>query len=191
MNDLTNPLGFGGSGSRKFRVPVAAIAAVITACLIAGLVVWLMVVNDPLGGEPYARAKIETSETGYARADIATVGVKSGTGELLPPPSETKPQSGVTVEGPSGTETAVALPVEADSALVEASPFGPLPRVGADGRRPVDVYARPVPGFVGASPKIAGPCAWTKPKAELSVVITPSIRASRYFVARISASSAK
>lgn len=155
MNDLTNPLGFGGSGSRKFRVPVGAIAAVITACLIAGLVVWLMVVNDPLGGEPYARAKIETSETGYARADIATVGVKSGTGELLPLPSETKPEAGVKVEGPSGTETAVALPVEADSALVEPSPFGPLPRVGADGRRPVDVYARPVPGFVGASPKIA------------------------------------
>ena len=32
---------------------------------------------------------------------------------------------------------------------------GPLPRVAADGRRPADVYARPVPNFVGASPKIA------------------------------------
>ncbi|MCM5559787.1 divergent polysaccharide deacetylase family protein [Pleomorphomonas sp. JP5] len=155
MNDLTNPLGFGGSGGRKLRVPVGAIAAVITACLFAGLAVWLMVVNDPLGGEPYARAKIETSETGYARADIATVGVKSGTGELLPPLSETKPDAGVTLEGPSSAETAVALPVEADAALIETSPFGPLPRVGADGRRPADVYARPVPGFVGASPKIA------------------------------------
>lgn len=155
MNDLTNPLGFGGSGSRKLRVPVGAIAAVITACLFAGLAVWLMVVNDPLGGEPYARAKIETSDTGYARADIATVGVKSGTGELLPPPSESKPEAGVTVEGPSDSEVAVALPVEADAALIEASPFGPLPRVAVDGRRPADVYARPVPGFVGASPKIA------------------------------------
>lgn len=155
MNDLTKPLGFGGSSGRRLRVPVGAIAAVITACLFAGLAVWLMVVNDPLGGEPFARAKIETSDTGYARADIATVGVKSGTGELLPPPSEIKLEAGVKVEGPSGAEAAVALPIEADAALTETSPFGPLPRVAADGRRPVDVYARPVPGFVGASPKIA------------------------------------
>lgn len=156
MNDLTNPLGFGGSGNRRLRVPVGAIAAVITASLFAGLAVWLMVVNDPLGGEPYARAKIETSDTSYARADIATVGVKSGTGELLPPPAESKPDAGgVALEGPPGTKETVALPIEADTALIETSPFGPLPRVAADGRRPVDVYARPVPSFVGASPKIA------------------------------------
>ena len=154
MNDLTNPLGFGGSGGRRLRIPVGPIAAVITACLFAGLAVWLMVVNDPLGGEPYVRVKIETSDTGYARADIATVGVKSGTGELLPPPSDSKPDA-VTLEGPAGTKEAVALPVEADAALIETSPFGPLPRIAADGRRPVDVYARPVPSFVGASPKIA------------------------------------
>jgi len=155
MNDLTNPLGFGGSGDRKLRVPVGAIAAVITACLFAGLAVWLMVVNDPLGGQPYATAKIETSDTSYARTDIATVGVKSGTGELLPPPTEAKPEAGISIEDSSGTEAKIALPVEADAALIETSPFGPLPRVSADGRRPVDVYARPVPGFVGASPKIA------------------------------------
>lgn len=155
MNDLTKPLGFGGSNGRRLRVPVGAITAVITASLFAGLAVWLMIVNDPLGGEPFARAKIETSDTGYARADIATVGVKSGTGELLPQLSETKPEAGVKVEGPAGTEAAVALPIEADAALTETSPFGPLPKVAADGRRPVDAYARPVPGFVGASPKIA------------------------------------
>lgn len=155
MNDLTNPLGFGGSGVRKLRVPVGPIAAVVTACLFAGLAVWLMVVNDPFGGQPYANAKIEASDTGYARADIATVGVKSGTGELLPPQSETKPEAGVAVEGPTGAKATVALPLEADAALVETSPFGPLPRVAADGRRPADVYARPVPGFVGSSPKIA------------------------------------
>ncbi|WP_370676303.1 divergent polysaccharide deacetylase family protein [Pleomorphomonas sp. PLEO] len=155
MNDLTNPLGFGGTGGRRFRVPVGAIAAVITACLFAGLTVWLMVVNDPLGGEPYARTKIETSDTAYARADIATVGVKSGTGELLPPPSESKPEAGAAVESPSATQTHMALPVEADAALTETSPFGPLPRVAADGRKPVDAYARPVPSVVGASPKIA------------------------------------
>ena len=159
MNDLSNPLGFGGAGGRKFRLPIGAIAAVLTASLIAGLAVWLMVVNDPFGGEPYARVKIEASNTGYARADIATVGVKSGTGELLPPPAEVQPDiaedAAVGIAGPGGTPVRVALPVEADAALVEPSPFGPLPRVAADGRRPADIYARPVPGFIGAAPKIA------------------------------------
>ncbi len=31
-----------------------------------------------------------------------------------------------------------------DKALVEKGPHGPLPRIGSDGRKPLDVYARPV-----------------------------------------------
>jgi hypothetical protein len=34
-------------------------------------------------------------------------------------------------------------PSEPDLALVEASPFGPLPRIGEDGRRALETYARP------------------------------------------------
>jgi hypothetical protein len=36
-------------------------------------------------------------------------------------------------------------PATADLALVEASPDGPLPRIGTDGRRPLAAYARPQP----------------------------------------------
>ncbi|MGI9484901.1 MAG: divergent polysaccharide deacetylase family protein [Geminicoccaceae bacterium] len=34
-------------------------------------------------------------------------------------------------------------PSEPDLTLVDASPFGPLPRIGEDGRRPIQTYARP------------------------------------------------
>lgn len=39
--------------------------------------------------------------------------------------------------------TASALPPAPDPGLIEASPLGPLPRIGPDGREPWKVYARP------------------------------------------------
>jgi polysaccharide deacetylase 2 family uncharacterized protein YibQ len=53
------------------------------------------------------------------------------------------------VEGPLAnpgfTEPAIEAeqPNEPDLALVDASPFGPLPRIGDDGRRALQTYARP------------------------------------------------
>lgn len=157
MNDLTNPLGLGGAAGRKLRLPVGAVAAVVIVSLFAGLAVWLMVVSDPLGGEPFARTRIENADNSYERTDIATVGVKSGTGELLPPAGadETARVAEATADAAAAAEAKVTLPIDADPALVETAAFGKLPRIAVDGRRPVDVYARPVPGFVGASPKIA------------------------------------
>ena len=46
---------------------------------------------------------------------------------------------------PAFTEPALdpLKPNEPDLALVDASPFGPLPRIGEDGRRAIQTYARP------------------------------------------------
>ena len=45
-------------------------------------------------------------------------------------------------------------PSAPDLELVDASPFGPLPRIGEDGRRPIQAYARPYGGRAD-QPKIA------------------------------------
>ena len=45
-------------------------------------------------------------------------------------------------------------PNEPDLRLVDASPFGPLPRIAEDGRKPVEAYARPYER-AGNQPKIA------------------------------------
>src|SRR4029078_9246362 len=66
-----------------------------------------------------------------------------------PPPPPTIPDS----------ETgAITLPPAPVAELVEESQYGPLPRVATDGRRPIDVYARPsryVVAKAGDQPRVA------------------------------------
>ena len=66
-----------------------------------------------------------------------------------PPPPPTIPDS----------ETgSITLPQAPVAELVEESQYGPLPRVATDGRRPIDVYARPsryVVAKAGDPPRIA------------------------------------
>jgi len=66
-----------------------------------------------------------------------------------PPPPPTIPDS------ETGSITLPAAPV---AELVEESQYGPLPRVATDGRRPIDVYARPsryVVAKAGDPPRVA------------------------------------
>lgn len=67
--------------------------------------------------------------------------------EVAPLPKQDPPAK-VAAIGP------LAIPQVPDG-LVEASQFGPLPRVATDGRRPADVYARPAEP--GATVKSGGP----------------------------------
>lgn len=70
----------------------------------------------------------------------------------------------VGAESVSGEETAsaggeignaIVLPPVPDPALVETTAEGPLPKIGRDGRRPSDVYARPVPPGTQSDRRIA------------------------------------
>jgi uncharacterized protein len=51
-----------------------------------------------------------------------------------------------------GTDDSAAVAV--DPSLIEDGPFGPLPRIGPDGRRPLFAYARPF-NFEDGRPKVA------------------------------------
>jgi len=71
---------------------------------------------------------------------------------LTPPPPPPPPMP--------GSETgSITLPPVPIAELVEESQYGPLPKVAADGRRPIDVYARPsryaAVAQAGAPPRIA------------------------------------
>jgi polysaccharide deacetylase 2 family uncharacterized protein YibQ len=60
-----------------------------------------------------------------------------------PPAGAAKPAS-PPLPAPSESETgSVTLPEAPVAELVEESQYGPLPKVASDGRRPVEVYARP------------------------------------------------
>lgn len=62
----------------------------------------------------------------------------------LAPPPPTPPTTLPPVPQPPAPEVRDIVIAAADPALMEAGPHGPLPRVAADGRTPMRVYARPV-----------------------------------------------
>ncbi len=133
-------------------------------CGIALLTWW----NDTgMGGEPFAVARIERlpSPPAAPPAVVPTAELTGGadtTGAIRAPlaaratASEVEMQSGVRVVrqgggGPPGAlviqvpdDFGVHLTAAPDKRLVEKGRFGPLPRIGVDGSRPAEVYARPV-----------------------------------------------
>lgn len=163
MSDLTTPLGFKPPGEERRKIPVGFLLGVGAVSIVALLTLWIVVVDDPLGGEPVARTPIATTQETVDRGEIATVGVKSGTGALLPPPkaedeagdADAIAAVGTPEHGPDPAAETEKMPVGADPALLVDGPYGRLPRVAEDGRRPLDVYARPTPGMVASAPKIA------------------------------------
>ncbi|MFO7477821.1 MAG: divergent polysaccharide deacetylase family protein [Methyloceanibacter sp.] len=85
----------------------------------------------------------EDTDTQHAAADVPAA--------VLPPPPPPMP-------GPESETASIDLPDVPVAELVEESQYGPLPKVAADGRRPIDVYARPsryVAVAVGAPPRVA------------------------------------
>lgn len=161
MSDLTSPLGYKPpAGSRTAR-PVGLILASVVVAVAAMVVLWVVVVEDPLGGQPVAVAAIERAEGPVQREDVTVVGVKSGFGEILPQVGEEAEEPDAAIDSvevpPDGIvpPRSTAILTAPDPDLVEETALGPLPKVSVTGLRPLDAYARPVPGFVGQSPRIA------------------------------------
>jgi polysaccharide deacetylase 2 family uncharacterized protein YibQ len=163
-DDLNRPLGLPGNLGRKRRVPVIALVAPPLALLLAVGLVWLGRTGDVPAEEPPAVARID----GAGAAPLPTAG-EVPTPAARPGATGTTTTAAVAAPGTSGL-TEIEAPDEGgltelkpgdvvihDAAarpgirlaaaprddLVEKSSFGPLPKVGADGSRPLDAYARP------------------------------------------------
>jgi polysaccharide deacetylase 2 family uncharacterized protein YibQ len=67
----------------------------------------------------------------------------------VPPPPGPPPALPPPPESETASITLVDVPV---AELVEESQYGPLPKIATDGRRPIDVYARPSKYAVKAAP---------------------------------------
>ncbi|WP_245422081.1 divergent polysaccharide deacetylase family protein [Alsobacter soli] len=130
--------------------------------LLAG---YLVIVKDPYGGEPYAIATVTRSPvepaapSGGSQIKDVEPRVVEGAPPELPPNAQSvadiEKATGVRVVRGTGEKAGgvviqvpqapVRLAVAPDKRLVERSRHGVLPKVGADGSRPADVYARPAP----------------------------------------------
>lgn len=185
-DELTKPLTgarrSGGGRGVASRVPWGGILGGILVLAVGGVGLFVMMADDPLGGEPHALVPIET---GIAEATRDLADEVAGGARIAEMPRD-RPgtpgviedsSSGVTVVRPDGSgagqsiiisipdeardmrsraaqggaspreasEPVTALDPAPDPRLVEESRHGALPRIGDDGARPVEVYARPSP----------------------------------------------
>jgi len=115
-------------GFGLFSFLIAAIVGTAAAFLIAKL--------EQDGTMPHAMLRLVESGTAHETAPHASAGEAAGA-----KPAELA-QAGSGLSDAAGAASA-ALPPVPDPALVKMGRNGPLPIIGADGRRPREVYARP------------------------------------------------
>ena len=158
------------AGGGKRRLIIVGAGASAAALAVIGVAGWMFLGSDaadtkyapepgvprvelaipPLAGVPDEGVLTPPGEagTGDRQASAEAAGTVAGNREGA---DDERPDSGVVVSPVSlvAFSNMPEVPVEPplarvpDPALVEQGAYGPLPRVGADGRRPWRVYARP------------------------------------------------
>jgi uncharacterized protein len=174
-DDLSAPLGQSKSRRRRLRVPgllAPTLAGILTLMLMvfAG---WVLLVNDPFGGEPMAvvsarvapssaesprdREAKRSAEPAPAQGTTVTIidgisgkrqDVTIGVG-TKPAEVPAGPEAGRPADPPSSRAVAI------EARLVEMTANGPIPKIGPDGARPSDVYAHPASAPGSGGPRIA------------------------------------
>jgi polysaccharide deacetylase 2 family uncharacterized protein YibQ len=180
-DDLNRPLGLDGPSPSRFDRPVAWLRFAFAglALLALSLIAFVLVTGDRNGGEPFAVAWIEQDKSlatppppspaakPPAREEAAALPQAASKSSA----ADMERASGVKVVRPGGADSPNPLIIKVpdaagqlhlslapDPRLTEKSRYGLLPRVGADGARPADVYARPAlisPKLKAGAPRIA------------------------------------
>jgi polysaccharide deacetylase 2 family uncharacterized protein YibQ len=143
------------TGRRRLSPAKGSVASVLIVLAVVGLSAAVA-----LRGKPFRQPAIEitASEPPAASTPSATAPAEKAATDgkpdgpsiihVNPPKGEA---GGVVVVGdPAAAGQNLRIAHLPDRALIENSPSGPLPKRAADGRRPVDVYARPWSGARGA-----------------------------------------
>jgi polysaccharide deacetylase 2 family uncharacterized protein YibQ len=129
---------------------------IVLAIMVLAPFMWVMLVDDPLGGEPAVLVKIDSPN---AKDPPLPSTMANKADAAMPAPDKSAPdksaaQTVTIIDGKSGSRMQVAVqtgeaaeePVGTapplDPRLTEASRHGTIPRVGPDGARPLDVYSR-------------------------------------------------
>jgi polysaccharide deacetylase 2 family uncharacterized protein YibQ len=160
--DLTAPLGMGKR--RLVKLPFGLIGVGILSVVFTTTLIWVGVVDDPLGGEPVAVLPLDAVVEGVTSQDIEVVEIRPGLEDDLGP--NLRPQSAEDLLGPRyqmiirpdglGPEDPVTgLSVNPDTRVSERSDYGFLPKVSDADVRPLDAYSRPITREFTSIPKIA------------------------------------
>lgn len=166
-NDLDAPLGL---SRRKppiwTRIPFGILGLALIGLVGSVLGVWLVFMRDPAAGEPQAVVKLDRSNTGIPKSDVAVAEpqrepdagrgadapAQQGVAEVTPAPGR-----GLEPVPPRRVpEVAEGQPLSTQPVprVAEKTRWGLLPRIASDGTRPLDVYARPVPRRPQSVPRV-------------------------------------
>ncbi len=138
----------------RVRLPVSLLAAwAAFSVVLAGVLIWLIAAGDaePEDAPPaFLAAQTPMPPSAKPQPAARRNGAAGAVGEAAraavepkPEPPAPEPARPTPQPAPAQPAPQVALAPAPDPALVEQSAFGPLPRIGADGREPWQVYARP------------------------------------------------
>ena len=153
-DEVNEPLGRGPSApesaaANRWRFAPRIVVALLVAAAAVGAAAVARIGDAQRGGEPFAIAHIETPPP----APLAAAPAAPAT--IAPADRQIDAGSGVRVvrNGGGGSDAliidvpqalGVRLVAAPDKRLVEKSRYGLLPRIGVDGSRPADIYARPL-----------------------------------------------
>ncbi|QCK85754.1 divergent polysaccharide deacetylase family protein [Phreatobacter aquaticus] len=150
-DELNAPLGVEPETKPKRRwplPPLMPLAAGLVGLIVLGLIGTILLVHNPLGGEPRALAAIAEPKPRQMEPVVQPPPAAA------PAATPTEQPEGTTINvinGMSGAaqQVRIATPPPSqeratglDPRLSERTPHGPLPRVAPDGRRPLEAYAR-------------------------------------------------
>lgn len=174
-DDLNKPLGQTKKKKKKrFVLPMRVVSRSLAAALglcIAVLVGWILLVDDPFGGEPRVIVSAgpqqdrKAPEQGTAAKPSSEQQTTFSDGR----PAPSNPQTVTIIDGSTGKRQEVTVGQSAEPAaqkkselktdtkieksdapvdkrLLDTSRHGSVPKIAADGARPADVYAKPVTG---------------------------------------------
>ena len=174
-DDLTKPLGLELRQGRRpsIRLPVAPILAALLAAMLGGAVAYLALADDPLAGRPHVVVPIEIAAAPLPGSSALDRRAAKAAAEERPSASEADDASVVSIVRPNGAPPgaliiripdpeAGKLAPAPDGRLVEQSRHGPLPKIGADGAKPWQVYAR----------RAASPPGVARPSARVALLVT-------------------
>jgi polysaccharide deacetylase 2 family uncharacterized protein YibQ len=168
-DDLAKPLGQKPKKRKKpFVLPVPVVTrglAGLLALCVAVLAGWILFVDEPFGGEPVAVVSAVTGAPAQqAKAGESEAPAKPKTAPTL----EAEKKTVTIIDGSTGNRQEItvgqqgAAPAGApaqkkselkgeaspdapiDQRLVDTSRHGPIPKIGPDGIRASDIYARPI-----------------------------------------------
>jgi uncharacterized protein len=151
-DDLNTPLGMDKRKKRRLPSPVPVIASAV-GTIFAIAIAWTALIDNPLGGEPVAVVAIDRTkpQTGSAKQNDAPAQANA---QQAAPPAAVNIDSGAKPSEQAGNPSGpliIKVPqrgsapppiMGADTPIAEASKYGMVPKISADGRKPSDIFAR-------------------------------------------------